>query len=245
MISGMKVPVIALSLFCAVNIPLPANANKVSAADGRALFNKEFNPQRYFGFDYDGVRPDGSMGVEELILTAQVSARDDYLPEYALAIAYTCETDTDKENSFICGYTARMLRVKADQEGSVFGSALKLTSKVKKARGKRARAKAFRRADVEWLESDLITDCKPAIDVMDKLATKADWKPNLHYTRVKREDRELILHPAQMWITMKGNDQISRWQGWRNADGAAYGIRLLIEELDKCWKPSKAPAPWR
>lgn len=222
-----------------------ASAKPVSPSDGRALFKSIFDPEKYFGFDYSGARADGSISIEELILTAKVSARDDYLPEYALAIAYHCKPDSEKEVGYVCGYTARMLRVKPDKEGSTVSNALKLVRSARAARGTRAKRKAFDRARLEWLEVSLFDDCKPAIEAMDELATTTDWQPSLHYTRIKLEHRDLILHPAQMWITMSGKARISRWQGWRNANGAAHGVNQLVGELDKCWKKPKSPPPWK
>jgi len=234
-----------LLLALLIQFPESAQAKNTHYTEGRLLFEKEFNPENYFGFDYQGVRPDGSVGLEELILTAKVSARDGYLPEYALAVAYVCEADPENEDRLLCGFAAKMLRVKTDKDGSAFHNAKRLVSRLRKARGKRERRKAFTKSDLEWLEVDLASDCPAAVEDMDKLATKADWKPSLHYSRIKMDDRELILHPAQMWITMNGNEQISSWQGWRNADGAAFGVRNLMETLDTCWKPGTSPAPWK
>lgn len=236
-----KMPILQLICIIMAMASGASYAKPSHPSDGRVMFKTAFNPERYFPFNYNGVRADGTMGTEELILTAKVSARDDYLPSHALAVAYTCAPATEK-GSYICQYTARMLRFKKHAKDE-FGAALALAKSVNQAKNANAKRRAYGRGGLEWLETKLV-GCDGAVEAMDQLAQKADWKPSLHYSRIKMEDRALALHPAQMWITMNGDERISRWQGWRNADGAAYGVNNLITKLDKCWKPSKARKPW-
>lgn len=215
--------------------PLPGTAKETRPIDGRPLFNDIFNPETYFPFGWR------SASVNELLLTVRVSARDDILPAYALAIAYVCTPAG--ENRMSCDHIARMLRV-PHAPGEEFSAALTLAAAVQQATSKRQRNAALEKAELEWVETSLWA-CEGAIKAFDRLATDADWQPNLHYSRLKLEHRDFILHPAVMWIKMQGEFRIASYEGWRNNAGASGGVNQLVATLDKCWQPAKAPPPWK
>lgn len=218
----------------------PSSGTAKDPVQAKALFDQEFNPETYFPFGW-GSDLFGRAAVNEYILTVKVSAREEYLPSYAMAIAYICDK-VISETETKCDYVARILRVTNTAEGE-YGNAAELASKIQTAKGDEGRKRAFETSEVEWLEARLWS-CEGAIKVFDDLANVADWRPQSHYTRLEQESRKVILSPAHMWIKMRGQYKTSTLVAWRNDNGAPAAINQLVGVLDKCWQPATVPPPW-
>jgi len=141
---------------------------------GKNLFKTTFDPEQNFA----GEIIENSL--DELIMTVTTSRRDDYLPDYSLAIAYRVVPVSD--DKLQGQYIGRMLRVKKTDEPFGF---------------------SYKPENLDWMEVNL-WDCNGAIAAMDNVR-KSDWQPDIHYSLLDVEDREIISHPAEMKVTMTGN----------------------------------------
>lgn len=200
---------------------------------GQAVLDAAFDPARNFKGDLVG-------GDDELVLTAWASARDDYAPAYALAIAYRCLA-TAKAGEYQCGYTARVLRASADDEGE-FERSLALVTRARATADATEMRRALEEAKLQWLEAD-VEACPNGIHAMDSVRV-ADWRPDIHYALQDVEDREIIMHPAAIRVTMFGSYTTSTYEGWRLADGVPGAVQHLMETLEPCWKPATSRRPW-
>ncbi|MDF7776309.1 hypothetical protein P1X14_13720 [Sphingomonas sp. AOB5] len=196
---------------------------------GRPLFDTVFDPERNF--------PDLEKGGDDqMILTVQTSARDDMAPAISLAIAYRCITISP--TSCQPTYTARMLRVAP--EASQFEASVAMLVRLSKASNDGEARSALDASNLEWVEADVLK-CDGGLDALEGVR-KADWSPDLHYKL--RAEPEIIMHPAMIRVTMRGDVTTSSYRGWVLAPGVPAAVRTLIATLDKCWKPSSAPKPW-
>lgn len=211
-------------------LPTPALAQAPWSL-GQGLFDTVFDPARNFPGLKDGYD-------EQLILTAQISARDDYLPEISLAIAYRCLPIAGDPVRCQPTFTARMLRTGSDE--TAFARSGAMLVRLSKARGDSERRAALDASDLEWVEADLLK-CEGGLEAFDAVR-KADWSPDLHYRM--REEPEIIMHPAMIRVMVRGDVTTTSYRGWVLAGGVPAAVRALIAVLDKCWTPSKAPKPW-
>jgi hypothetical protein len=202
---------------------------------GLDVLEAAFDPERAFAGDLRESSDD------EFILTVWAAARDNYAPSYSLAIVYRCIPPTP-EKDWECGYFARTLRVSPDGEDS-FGQSLALYANAHEAASASGMRLYLDRADLEWLEADVI-ECPNGIFAMDSIRV-ADWNPDIHYKLQAMEDRSLILHPAEIRVTMFGSYTRSTYAGWVLADGVPAAVSKLVETLEPCWKPGTSPLPWR
>ena len=184
------------------------------AEEGRALFQTTFNPEQFFAGD---IAKDSD---DQLIMTVATSKRDDYLPDYSLAIAYRCDPIGD--NKCQPNYIARMLRVRPSEGLSNI---------------------SYDPEHLEWLEASL-WDCEGGISAMESVR-KSDWHPDIHYMLLGREDRDLIFHPAMIRIKMVGTYTTTSYEGWVLAQGAPAAVHEMVSILDRCWRPSESLPPWR
>ena len=180
---------------------------------GKNLFKTTFDPEQNFA----GEIIENSL--DELIMTVTTSRRDDYLPDYSLAIAYRVVPVSD--DKLQGQYIGRMLRVKKTDEPFGF---------------------SYKPENLDWMEVNL-WDCNGAIAAMDNVR-KSDWQPDIHYSLLDVEDREIISHPAEMKVTMTGNYVTTTYKGWRLANGVPAAVREMVSVLEPCWKPSNSPTPW-
>ena len=195
---------------------------------GRALFRTAFDPDRNFAGDLD-------LWEERLVLTAAASSREDYYPEYSLAIAYR-----HGKSGFV--YQARILRVgtpTGETQSSLSG---KLIERVMRAKSTRETSLLLAGAELQWLEAD-VGDCKGGIDAMDSIRV-TDWQPDVHFGLQEQEEREIIIHPAMIKVRMSGSYITSRYEGWRYAEGVPEAVHNLLKTLEPCWKPSPSLPPW-
>ena len=95
-------------LFCVVLITSCASGSSPVYTQGKALFETTFNPEQNFAHDLEDSTDD------QIILTVVTSKRNDYLPDYSLAIAF--RWILSKNGQSTGEYTARMLRVKPTDE---------------------------------------------------------------------------------------------------------------------------------
>jgi len=202
---------------------------------GMGVLSAAFDPERTFAGDLRESTDD------ELVLTVWASARDDYAPAYNLAIAFRC-LPSGPAGEWQCGYQARMLRVAPTiSEGT--GESLGLYWQAKEAQSASDMRGRLDRAGLQWLEAD-VNACPKGIFAMDSIRI-ADWRPDIHYALQEREDREVIMHPAEIRVMMHGSYTRSTYEGWVLANGVPAAVRTLIETLEPCWKPGTSPLPWR
>jgi hypothetical protein len=210
------------------------SAAGASTPPGQAVLEAAFDPDRSFAGD---IRPSSD---DEMVLTARASARDDYAPDYSLAIAYRC-FPTQKAGEWSCRFVARMLRV-GGTGNMRFGASLKLAAQAGTAESGSEMRHNLSQAKLEWLEAD-VNACPKGIFAMDSVRV-ADWRPDIHYALQEMKDRELVVHPAQIHVWMHGTYTTSRYQGWVAAAGVPAAVRTLLETLEPCWKPATSPRPW-
>ncbi len=202
---------------------------------GLEVLSAAFDPERTFAGDMRESSDD------EFILTVWAAARDNYAPSYSLAIVYRCIPPAPSEE-WTCGYFARMLRTGTATEDG-FGTGLALYGHAREAPSASDMRLSLDRAELEWLEAD-VAACPKGIFAMDSIRV-ADWNPDIHYMLQEREDRSLILHPAEIRVMMFGSYTRSTYQGWVLANGVPAAVRNLVETLEPCWKPATSPRPWR
>lgn len=201
-----------------------------------AVLREAFDPGRNFAGD---LRPSSD---DELVLSVRASSRDDYAPDYSLAIAYRC-TPTDTEGQWRCGYAARLLRVGPHNEDAGFGRSLELFGGARRAASGSDMRARLDRAALQWLEAD-VDACPQGIFAMDSVRV-ADWRPDIHYALQPIEEREIILHPAAIRVSMRGTYSTATYEGWVLAAGVPEAVRHLLETLEPCWHPADSPRPWR
>ena len=73
----------------------------------------------------------------------------------------------------------------------------------------------------------------------------ADWRPDIHYALQPMEEREIILHPAAIRVSMHGSYSTAPYEGWVLAAGVPAAVTHLLETLEPCWRPADSPKPWR
>lgn len=197
---------------------------------GQVILDTAFDPDLSFRGDRDS-------GSDELVLTVRASARDDYAPAYSLSIAYRCRM---KAGEYQCAYIARMLRTGGrDNE---LKRSLELVALAKATRDATEMRRALEESRLEWLEAD-VAACPNGIFAMDSVRV-ADWNPDIHPGLQSREDRDLIMHPAAIRVTMLGSYTRSIYEGWRLANGVPGGVYKLLETLEPCWKSGTSRRPW-
>jgi len=220
-------------LFFAIALALLSVSSAVAEPKktaGQVVLDRAFDPALNF-------RGDPDSGGDELVLTVWASARDDYAPAYSLSIAYRCRMETGE---YQCAYTARMLRTGGrDKE---FKRSLELVALAKATTDATEMRRSLEEARLEWLEAD-VAACPNGIFAMDSVRV-ADWNPDIHPGLQSREDRDLIMHPAAIRVTMFGSYTRSAYEGWRLAAGVPSGIQKLLETLEPCWKPGTSRRPW-
>ncbi len=208
---------------------------KSAERPGLDVLNAAFAPERTFAGDLAESIDD------EPVLTVWASARDDYAPFYSLAIAFRCHP-SDTPGVSQCGYQARMLRTASTIEEG-FDRSLLLFTQAEAAQSASDMRGHLDQADLQWLETD-VGACPNGIFAMDSIRV-ADWNPDIHRGLREVEDRTLILHPAQIKVTMRGSYTRSTYKGWVLAHGVPAAVRNLVETLEPCWKPATSPRPWR
>lgn len=201
---------------------------------GEALFSGAFDPDRLFAEDLLA----GTF--DEVVLTVQASNRDDYAPAYSLAIAYRC-LPTGTAGQSQCGYTARTLRVGPRGDGQIERS-FALLARAASARGDREMERRLNEAGLEWLEADVLA-CPQGVFAMDSVRV-ADWNPDIHFALQPEADREIIMHPAMIRVTMAGSYTRTEYRGWVLANGVPAAVRQLLDTLEPCWTPATSPRPW-
>ena len=170
----------------------------------RGLFAEAFNPHRFFAGELR------SNSDDQLILAVAASARDDYAPSYGLAVAYRCLPNTSSDQRR-CSMYARLLRVDA-AGGGLFPLGRPPRGGWGGTRSPEELDAALDEAGLDWLEAD-VAECEGGIFAMDSIRV-ADWRPDIHYTLQALEDRQVIMHPAMMRVTMSGSYATSTYQGW-------------------------------
>jgi hypothetical protein len=195
------------------------------------LLASTFNPDQAFAGDLESSE-------DELILTAAASARDDYVPAYSLAIAFRC---VPIKNGCAKRYSARMLRADRDVDKQL-GKGIELMRRLSEASSDEDRQAVFDDSGLQWLEADLQT-CKDAYRAMETVRS-ADWRPDIRYEFLEVKDRDILMHPAQIWVRMSGTYSTTRYQGWVLGNGVPAAISKLLGTLEPCWKPSQSPPPW-
>lgn len=203
---------------------------------GRSLFDSVFNPASLFGGD---IRPSSADG---LVLTAVGSARDDYVPYYSVAVAYRC-VPSGESDTRPCSMFARMLRLGSITDDNRMSRGLSLVRSLASTRTPEELNAALDAAELEWLEAD-VAACEGGIFALDSIRV-ADWHPDIHYTLQPIEDREIIMHPAMIRVTMSGSYTTSSYQGWVLAPGVPQAVRNFLQVMEPCWRPSDTPRPWR
>lgn len=207
-----------------------------AARPGVAVLREAFEPARNFVGD---LRPSSD---DELVLSVRASARDDYAPDYSLAIAYRC-TPSDPNGQWRCGYAARLLRVGPYNEDGRFERSLELFGQARRAASDSDMSARLDRAPLQWLEAD-VDACPQGIFAMDSVRV-ADWRPDIHYALQPIEEREIILHPAEIRVSMRGTYSTATYEGWVLAAGVPAAVRHLLETLEPCWSPAESSKPWR
>lgn len=223
---------LVLAAVCLLSASDAVAAPKSTA--GQRVLDAAFDPDRSFRGDLNG-------GDDEVVLTAWASARDTVAPSYSLAIAYRCAA-TAKSEEYRCGYNARILRVGDRPEAKAFEDSMALAAQASAVTDAAEMRRALARAKLEWLEAD-VDACPNGIHAMDSVRV-SDWRPDIHYGLQAREDREIIMHPAAIRITMSGSYATSTYEGWRLAAGVPAAVIHLLETLEPCWKPATSRRPW-
>jgi hypothetical protein len=206
-----------------------------ATTQGQWLFERAFDPELNFA---DDLEPSSN---DQLILTARASNRDDYAPDYSLAVAHVCTLTGEPNGRFTCRYLARMLRVRGEGETRIDASG-RLLHHVRAARRANAVAAALDDANLEWLEADL-HQCEGALPALVAVQ-QADWRPDLHMPLTSPEQQDILLHPARLWVQMSGDNAATSWRGWRLAAGVAAAVETLVARLGPCWRSSATPRPW-
>jgi hypothetical protein len=202
---------------------------------GLNVLDAAFDPERAFAGDLRESSDDA------FILTVWAAARDNYAPSYSLAIAYRCMRSAQPED-WTCGFFARTLRTAtATDDGLSKGR--DLYAYAMDAPTAPDMRRHLDRAGLEWLEAD-VAACPNGIFAMDSIRV-ADWNPDIHFRLQAMEDRQLILHPAEIRVMMSGSYTRSTYQGWVLANGVPAAVRKLVETLEPCWKPATSPQPWK
>jgi hypothetical protein len=203
-----------------------ASAAVAGPPPGYPVLMAAFDPDQNFKGD---IRPSSD---DEMVLTAWASARDDYAPAYSLAIAYRC-LPTENPSQWRCSFVARALRTNAS---------LKLAAQARTAESGVEMRHRLDEAKLEWLEAD-VNACPKGIFAMDSVRV-ADWRPDIHYALQEKNDRDILMHPAQIHVWMHGTYATSSYQGWVASPGVPAAVRQLMETLEPCWKPATSPRPW-
>ena len=224
-------PALVAAALAFLAAPASARERTVYGA-AQLLYEGVFDPERHFSGDLELSTDD------QLVLTATASARDDYAPAYSLAIAYDCYGRPDG-----CRYIARTLRLGPFFSEDTLEKSFALLERVREAETSADVRAALDATRLEWLEADL-ERCDGGIAAMDSVRV-ADWRPDVHFALVPVEEREVILHPAEIRVRMTGSYSTSRYTGWVLAPGVPAAIRKLLETLEPCWKPSRTRPPWR
>lgn len=207
-----------------------------TATPGVMVLHDAFDPVRNFAGD---LRPSSD---DELVLSVRASARDNYAPDYSLAIAYRC-TPSDIAGQWRCGYAARLLRVGPSDDDGRFERSLLLFNQARSIESVADERTRLDQAPLQWLEADLDT-CPNGVFAMDSVRV-ADWRPDIHYALQPVEQREIILHPAAIVVRMHGTYATSIYEGWVLAPGVPAAIRHLLDTLEPCWRAADSPKPWR
>lgn len=223
---------ILLPLALLTTAPAGAAGQPAPAQVGRALLAEEFDPARAFAGEIKESSDD------QMLLTAVASARDDYAPDYSLAIAYVCRPEGSRCTG---GFIARLLRVVSAEEHQTSDS-FRLIKEAARNGRKPAMRSALAAGRLAWLEADLAA-CTGGIEAFDAVRL-ADWRPDLFYLLQQQEDREILMHPAELRVGMKGTHSAAKWRGWRNGSGVPAAANKLLEVLEPCWKPGKSRPPW-
>jgi hypothetical protein len=224
-----------LAAVCAALLAPPSAAagrERSPVQTGRRLFDGAFDPRRNFAGD---ITPSSD---DEMILTVAASGREDYAPAYSLAIAHLCEPI---EGGCRRRYVARVLRVSADRE-QWFDRSLALVSRLGPARSDEQVAAVLEDSKLQWLEADAAA-CQGVIPAIDALR-RAGWNPDLPVSLTPEGAGDIILHPAMIRVEMWGANVRTAYRGWLLDDGLPAAARQLMERLEPCWAPAKAPPPW-
>jgi len=193
---------------------------------------EEFDPSRAFAGE---IRESSD---DRLLLTAVASARDDYAPDYSLAIAFVCRPEGARCTG---GFIARLLRI-VSEEAEQTSASFQLIGEAARKGAKPALRSALAAGRLAWLETDIAT-CTGGIAAFDQVRL-ADWRPDLFYLLQREEDREIVIHPAELRIRMNGSNRSAEWRGWRNANGVPAAVDQLLKVLEPCWQEGKSRPPW-
>jgi len=226
---------LALVVLTGLAAPSLASERIPPAQSGPSPLIRAFDPDRIFAGD---LRPGSD---DALILTVFASARDDYAPDYSLAIAYRC-LPTEIAGRDRCGYVARTLRVAPGEDAYGHSLRLNLSGRARDPANADDLARLLDEGALQWLEAD-VGACERGIFAMDSVRV-ADWNPDVHTALQAVEDRDVILHPALIRVRMTGFYTTSRYEGWVLADGVPAAVRQLGETLEPCWRPATSPRPW-
>jgi len=233
----MKRGLISVALACVAMTAGCATRGAGAASEdpGQVALGWAFDPARIFVGD---VRPSSD---DQVVLEVSASLRDYYIPAYSLAIAYRCRA-VETLGRIKCGYTARTLRVGPPGEGQ-FDRGLMFLSRLRNARTvQEMRPLMDGQTGLQWLEAD-VDACPQGIFAIDSVRV-TNWRPDIHYPLQPRNEREIILHPAQIRVKMIGTYTTTTYQGWVLADGVPAAVRTLLDTLEPCWTPATSPKPW-
>lgn len=206
-----------------------------TSGPGATVLSDAFDPRKSFAGD---LVPNSD---DELVLAVWASAREDYAPDYSLAIAYRCvafETAGERR----CGYTARMLRTAATDDER-FEKSLDIAAQSRSVSSAEDMRERLDSASIQWLETE-VDACPNGVFAMDSVRV-ADWRPDMHYALKPVEERQIIMHPAAIRVTMHGTYTTSTYEGWVLAAGVPAAVSHLLQTLEPCWRPALSPRPWR
>jgi hypothetical protein len=201
---------------------------------GQTVLDNAFDANRSFNGDLR------SSSDDEMVLAVSASARDDYAPAYSLAIAYRC-LPNGPAGEWQCSYSARMLRT-GPTVSDGFEKSLLLYAQAQESKNASEMKRHLDDGALEWLEAD-VASCPNGIFAMDSIRV-ANWRPDTHYALLDVGDREVILHPAAIRVTMHGVYTTTTYEGWLLAGGVPAAVQKLVETLEPCWKPATSPRPW-
>lgn len=171
---------------------------------------------------------------------------DDYgFPVYAIAVRRGC-TDADQgEARRTCGDRLIARMVRSPFEGKpprprARGQRLFATIAESKPQNDNDLLRTLDRSGLEWLETD-VAKCPAAIA---HLATGRDLK---FFTAADLTGRpvEIVLHVDKVSFEIGDYLMRSRYEGWAKPGSPGAWAKDFAASLETCWKPSKAPVPWR
>lgn len=214
-------------MIAALFLALPAQAQSDPDFDEKTRVK---NLVEWLAFD-----PDLFFGSPNYFNAIRIRSSFESWPIYSIAIVDGCAVKGAPRPACADQRLARMVRAPIGARGNNLVAAIRKTG----ARDEVQISVALDKAGLEWLEADLVA-CPGAMAVVGK-ASAVPWGPYNDRNTVFR----MASHAEMIEVLFSVSDGDMIWRGAVFDGTPSAWAKDLATVLEPCWKPARAPAPWR